>query len=619
MIDELAALHRSAQSAAARGHLEEAIQSWREAVLRTHSSEHDYFIVVRSLEEALARVGDARSALTLAVYLANQDPAARARAESLAARVPRADRAMLRAARGEWTRAAAEMEAAGRWAAAAVLRERSSDWAAARSLWSRLTHPAELADPYVAGLVRFNLARCARRTGDAAAARESVVACVRLLEEAADHFESVGLRDRAFDCFQVLIEVGNDAGTFEDVLEGYVNCVRILREDHMRQFALDHYAAAVGSAAESGELGAAATFAGEASAYARSLDLPEVAASWTLRQGELWVASSKQQAERGAPVANVAHGLLAAIASFGQIGQYSRVGQLYTELGLLEFDARRRAHYARAARRYENVADEILFAADGAHDAKRRGARHVPGPGDAAAAAAASGVWHADVVEWEQQGSAAEACAEVMLDERWLDLVRRKAMLGRLAALRAEAATADARVPAHVDLCRRLGDLQNYAAMAPLEKLFAAPERDVRMAAVDAAARLFFKRSFVIVRAALSDPDAGVAAHASDALRALWFPHAFDPLARIHRESASSAVRAAALGAIAQIDTLEAAEFVMGVLEHGAPTDRAAAARAVREASGTRFAELARQTLKRAPEPLRSTLRDLLAGGGRAA
>ncbi|HSY25384.1 MAG TPA: HEAT repeat domain-containing protein [Polyangiaceae bacterium] len=615
MIEELSALHRNAQSAAARGRLEEAILSWREAIQRTHSSEHDYLVVVRSLEEALTKHGDVRSALTLAVYLASHDPSARARADALAAHAPPADRAMVRASRGEWTRAAAEMETAGRWAAAAVLRERSSEWAAARALWSRLAsqlaRPAELADAYVAALVRFNLARCARRTGDAAGARESVVACVRLLEEAADHFESVGQRDRAFDCFQVLIEVGKDAGTFEDVLEGYVNCIRILREDHMRQFALDHFASAVDTAAECGELGAAATFAGEAAVYARSLELPHVSASWTLRQGELWVASSKQQAQRGAPVANVAHGLLAAIASFGQIGQYSRVGQLYTELGLLEFDARRRAHYARAARRYEDVADELLFGSksDGArrHDAGASGAN------------GATGVWHADVIEWEQQGNAAEACAEVMLDERWLDLVRRKAMLARLAALRAEAATPENRVTASMDLCRNLGELQNYAAMAPLEKLFASAEREVRIAAVDAAARLFFKRSFVIVRAALSDPDPSVAGHANAALGALWFPHAFDPLARIHRESASPIARAAALGAIAQIDTQEAAEFVMGILEHGPPTDRAAAARAVSTANGARFAELARQTLKHAPDPLRATLRELLAGGVRAA
>ena len=44
-------------------------------------------------------------------------------------------------------------------------------------------------------------------------------------------------------------------------------------------------------------------------------------------------------------------------------------------------------------------------------------------------------VWHVDLVEWEQRGSAAEACADVLLDKRWPDLIRRKAMLARLTAL----------------------------------------------------------------------------------------------------------------------------------------------------------------------------------------
>ena len=47
-------------------------------------------------------------------------------------------------------------------------------------------------------------------------------------------------------------------------------------------------------------------------------------------------------------------------------------------------------------------------------------------------------VWHVDVIEWEQQGSAAEACADVLLDKRWPDLIRRKAMLARLTAFAVE-------------------------------------------------------------------------------------------------------------------------------------------------------------------------------------
>ena len=47
-------------------------------------------------------------------------------------------------------------------------------------------------------------------------------------------------------------------------------------------------------------------------------------------------------------------------------------------------------------------------------------------------------VCHVDLLEWEQQGSAAEACADVLLDRRWPELVRRYALLARLTAFAVE-------------------------------------------------------------------------------------------------------------------------------------------------------------------------------------
>ena len=102
---------------------------------------------------------------------------------------------------------------AGLVAQAAIAGERGGDFARARALWSRLSHllSSSGADLYAAGLARFNLARTSLRTGDAAAAREAVVAAVHLLEEAADRYETIGQRERAFDCYQVLIAVGRES------------------------------------------------------------------------------------------------------------------------------------------------------------------------------------------------------------------------------------------------------------------------------------------------------------------------------------------------------------------------------------------------------------------------
>jgi HEAT repeat protein len=229
-------------------------------------------------------------------------------------------------------------------------------------------------------------------------------------------------------------------------------------------------------------------------------------------------------------------------------------------------------------------------------------------------------VWRVDVLEWERAGSAAEACADVMVDARLPDFVRRKAMLARLTAL-----TVEGEVPgrtgtseACVRLAGELGQLQLYAVLSPLEHLFERPERDVRIAVLAAIETLFFKRSFVTVRAGLVDPDARVAARAAAATEALVFEHAFDPLARL-AQATDANVRGSAIKAIARIDTTEAAEFLLGVLEHGARSDRTVATDALKVARGSRFVDLARDTLGatgRTDPELQASLQAVLSARG---
>jgi hypothetical protein len=610
VLEDLYILRDRARAAAAKGDLDAAIAALLSAAAQTHVAEHDYVAVLRPLEEALAKRGDSRGAWTVLGYLASTDAAAWKRALSLQPPLPPVDRARMLAAQGHMAEAAREMEDAGLVAAAAIFREKAKDWTAARALWSRLAHVTERGDDaYVAALVRFNLARCARQCGDALQARDATVASVRLVEEAADHFESIGQRERAFDCFQVLVQIGRESGAFEDVLEGFVNCIRILREDHLKYFALEYFEESIAAAAERGETSAAATLAREASDYARSLGLASAASGYAVRQAELWRALARQHLERGAPPEIAENALLAAILAFGEVGQYARVGELYQELGGLDLEASRRQHYARVAKRYVSVKDEALETSSTVAHPLRQDTHFTE-------------VWHVDVLEWEQQGSAAEACADVLLDKRWPDLIRRKAMLARLTALQVEGKPDDGSVGllnARLHLAEQLAQLQLYAVLSPLEKLFARPERRTKIAVLQSLQTLFFKRSFVTVRAGLRDPDAAVVEQASKAVEALYFQHAVDPLARIVREAPDPAVRASALRALAKIDTLEAAEFLLGVLEHGAPADRIAALMALKGTRGAKFVELARVALQSAQGPLHASLREVLNARGLAA
>jgi tetratricopeptide (TPR) repeat protein len=600
--DDFRVLRDRARAAASRGDLDGAIDSLLAAAGQAHIAEHDHASVLRLLDDAFTKRGDARAALTVRAYLASCRAAAFARTEELLPSVPPVDRAPVLAAQGRMAEAAREAEGAGRSAAAAIYRETAGDWAGARALWSRLALVAD-ADRYVTALVHFNLARCTRQCADAEQTRSAISASVRLLEEAADHFESSGQRERAFDCFQVLVQIGGQEGAFEDAVEGFVNSIRILREDHLKHDSvLELFEEAIAAATESGEIRAAATLARGAVEFARERGLDAVAAGYALRQAHLWRTMAIQQRDRAASPEVVEAALLAAILAFGEIDQYAQVGELYRALCASDLDPSRHAHYVRAAARYDRVEDVPLPPAVHLRRPRKRAAHH-------------DEVWHCDLLEWERRGSAAEPCFDVLLDVRQDMLIRRRALTARLSALCAEerpGENAATGLSARIRLAEHLGQLGLYAVLSPLESLFASGERHVKIAVLQALETLCYKRSFSTVRAALRDPDSAIVDRAAKTIEALCFPHAVDPISQVLREWPQLAVRTSALRALARIDTTESAEIVLGVLEHGAEPDRAAALVAIRETRGPTFLALARAALPAASTSLRASLRNLL-------
>jgi tetratricopeptide (TPR) repeat protein len=588
-----------------------AIELLATALLLTHSREESYAPVCALLRDAFAASGDARSALSLSWYAADRD-----HQRELFAHVPPIDRARTLA---QWAaaapparkaelyaQAARELEEAGLLARAAIFYERADDVNAARALWSRLAQllDSQRADMYAAGLARFNLARMNGVAGDARAAREATVAAVHSLEEAADRFESMGQRERAFDCYHVLIAIGELSRTFEHVLEGSVNAIRILSEDNLRYHALRLYEHAIRLAERAGESSAAATIAREMADYARKQGLGRIALRGVLLQAKLWHTVAEQTIERGGPAQLAENAYVASLLASAEAGQYARVGAIYRQLGELGLHPARSQAYARSARRYAGASDGAL---DRGQLEQRLG-EHVPPPD----------VWHVDLIEWEERGNAAEACADVLLDpdEESDRITRRSALVGRLVALAAERTPAARSARAAVVVADYLAPIGLYGLLAPLEASFARPEPEVRQAAIRALSRYFYKRTFVTLEQALRDSDRSVVQEATAALERLRFDHAFDPLARIYRTAPRPEARLAALKAIARIDVVEAAELLLGALEHGGPGERETAIAALKLARGGRFVETARAALPQASEQLKRSLAEILRSRG---
>jgi tetratricopeptide (TPR) repeat protein len=607
-------LRSEALAASQRGDLIHARNALYAALGHTVAREEEYVACTNDMKAVLSRLGDARAALSVDWYAGNE----RTQKPMLPA-VPPIDRARTLYAWAErstakdrartlFGMAADEYESAGLVARAAVAREKAEDFARARALWSRLAQVLSGAgtDLYAAGLARFNLARTAKRTGDAAQAREATVASVHLLEEAADRYETIGQRERAFDCYQVLIAVGREANEFEHVLEGYVNVIRILREDHLRYYALQSYEEALDAAEKQGEASAAATLARELAAYARKEGLTPISNFGMLAQARLWQEVAALAERRGSPPEISENALLAAIMAFGEAGQFQKIQSIYAALAALPLNTERRGHYAKARGRYDGAADLRIEASPlPAH------LRHEVGFPE---------VWHVDLIEWEQRGSASEACADIILDaSTWSEVTRRRAVLARLTALSldghlASGPTADQSTTMTLasTLADQLSHVELYTILSSLEQMATRPEPQIRAAVMRALSRFLYKRTFITLRQGLADKEGAVIEEAARSLEELRFPHAFDPLQRIYRESQNPKVRASTLRALAKIDTLEVAEMLLSVIEHDGAAERQAAVDSLKRARGTKFVDLAKTQFPRLSGQGQSAVREVL-------
>lgn len=558
-MDRLVAL-RDGRRKLARGDAEEALRLFWWLAEQTHVPEHEYNEAMAGLAEAYVALGQRRAAAFVYHYLGEHELALRA----FDASHPE-DMARVEESRQRFAEAGQHYLAADRPATAAICLEKAGVLDRARLLWERLQGDPRLhrtGTTYQAALVAFNHGRCCEALGDRTAARRSMVEAVHLLEQAADEFESGGMRERAFDCFQVLLAMGSsESGAFENLAEGYLNCIRILKADNLRYYVLQYYEDFQRQAVERGELHAAATILREASDYCRRAGLP-YDRHYQRRSAETWLRTSDLVLERGHPAELAENALLAAIDLFASLGDFAQVGAAYTRLSELPLDADRTRRYERIATRYDGT-PPMSESQAAFPDYLRQDAAYPD-------------VWYLDLVEWEQGGDHREVAADLIASPDYPESIKRRALLCRLEVLAAEAGGALGE-EATVRVALRLGHLTTYTALSPLERLYEEGTERIRASTMSALRSLFFKRSFRLLSLGLHDESAAVRKDALEAVRALHFTHALDPLSRLYREHPDPKVRLVALQSVGKISTPDAAEFLIEIVRYGAGEEAALA------------------------------------------
>ena len=582
-----------AQQAMRSGRYDAAVPHLWSLLDRAHVTDEEFGSHLRLLAQAFVQLDRKRAAGAIHLFVGELDAAWR-----LAEGEGR-DRARCLVASKRHLDAARLFEEAGWIGQAAIQLEDGGDQRGARVLWERLAGDRRLGDDlYTQGLVRFNLGQACARLGDADAGRRATVEAIHLLEAAADGFETLGLRERAFDCFQVLLTMGR-AGSFENLAEGYVNCIRILSEDNLRYYVLQYFEDFQRMALERGELHAAATLFREAAEFSRRQNLP-YDRHYRWEAAKAHAAAAEKTLRSGASVELAENAYAAAIDAYNEVGAYSKISEIYAALAGLPLAEKRTRRYARLMLRLASVRD-------------------VPGettafPDYLRMETAYPEIWRLDVVEWELDGDPAATMGEVLQDPKNADFTRRRALLCRLHQL----ASSDGAlgVEALVGLASHLGRVEIYASLAPLERMFGHDDARVRAAVLAAVQRLFFKRSFVLVRRGLADEEEMVRREALEAVSTLHFGHAFDPLAHIYRASGDAAVRRAALESIGRIRNVDAAEMLLDVLRHGPPEEQGIARKLLAAADHPGVAEMLERALAFETGEVRSLVESVIRSRG---
>jgi hypothetical protein len=279
-----------------------------------------------------------------------------------------------------------------------------------------------------------------------------------------------------------------------------------------------------------------------------------------VREAQAWEKAAAAILANGGAGELAENAYLAAVGAYSGAGMHANAVGTFRTLASIGLDEARTKRYTRLSERYGDARNE--------QGSQPRLPDYLQQP------VKYPDIWNDDVIEWETAGDALETCGQILLDTTLPSFVRRRALVARLQPLTHSSPSHPSALAALGD---KLGQVQVYQVLSPLEQLYEHPAPQVRAAVLRAAQMLFFKRTFVVINKGVVDADPTVRQNARDAVARLHFPHAFDPLSRLHRDSVDPEVRRAALASIGKVQTLEAVEYLIGVLSHGTAEDRRAA------------------------------------------
>lgn len=597
---DLKKVQKDAQRLLRKGGAADALRLYLDLLAETDAPAAAYDSWVAEAEQAARDLPDPRPAAYLALYR-RDTAAARGRlpsekfplelghAVAFAAELtaqpaaPANKRASRDAARALQLEAAALFEAARRPVLAAAAFAAAGETAGAVRCYHVLLHEGadgkSLLGPYEQALVHFQLALLLSESPNRREGRRHSAAAQQLLEEVADGYEAAGEIDRALDCYRLYIHLGRALGRFENIVEGAVSTLRLLREERRTLDLLRAYEELLEACNEQREFHLAAGQCREAADLLTRLGLPW-AALYRRRAGEALLRAASDNIQRGGPAQLSESALLQAIAAFNALGDFDAVRSAFETLAGLALPEASCQRYLRLSQRY--AATRLPPASDQAPPA-------LPAALRPSARAPLPLIWELDLFEWQAAGDPSAVCLGLLCSPKAPQLTRRAALRLLLLLLALQPAEgADALAERQRQTVETLSGLRSYEALRPLERLYdeysaprpasSSPTRSeagnptpaarLRRTIVESLPRLPFRRALALIARGLTDPDLGVYAASLEALARSSYPEAVSGLIRLYRGQPELAVRRAILTALGHSHDPRAHELLLDVLCH---------------------------------------------------
>lgn len=467
------------------------------------------------------------------------------------------DSARCRLRAGDAAGAAAAFESVGAHARAAVAWETAGRTDEAARAWERAASRFDGAgDAYRTALSLTNLGLARIEAGDAHG-NSTLSRAMVLLEEEADQAETRGATARALACYHTLIHIGRVTGTHENLAEGFLNCIRLMRSQGHRFFALQYYNDLAEASLEAGEHQAAAEVLREASEFCRRSGML-YADELLARAAAAFSLAAEAHLASGARVELAENALLAALDCHNRRADAGRVRAVYEKLAELPLGEARRERYRRLAERApEGSSPEAGW----------------PFRGYFAEGTAYPPTWRTDLVEADTEADPLAPVPATIGDLGFWDVVRRRCLLIVLARELHGRHGTDPEWRS--TLAAELGRLGAPIALAPLGRLFDEGPALVRATVAAALRFLPFRGSLDLVGRALEGTEAPVREAALGALRYLVFPGAFVPLVRLYRDHPAYEVRRQVVLSIGRLagmmtsSSTDALDFLVHTLREG--------------------------------------------------